>query len=427
MMLVILLFSLYIFHYDILSPSVIVCSAYVLSILSAIINIDSWGVSLNYNTFYVIVGGMLLFMSVNLIIEYYHKHNDHPFVSTIFKIISIQKYKTIIVCALQIIVAFVYAKEVRKISSQYGSFNDFSSMMNIFRNTVSYGNQASIPTIVNQFVKVSFVSALIYEYVIINNLVAGLKTNKMKIYFFPIIIYVFQSILTGARSNLLILAGAAAIYFNVQWHRKYGWYAMINFKTILKVIAGIILLFCGFYISKSLVGRFDNSDIITYMTTYTGGSIQLLDMYLENPINNSGIWGKETFYGLIDLIQKLGLTKTSEYIKHLEFRKSNGVIIGNVYTAYRLYINDFGIIGMIILQTIFAFIYCYIYKKIKNKIINKQVDYLLLVYGLLAYALFIHSINDNFFSSVFSLNYMTLFILLKIISYLLIEKKIIIK
>lgn len=242
----------------------------------------------------------------------------------------------------------------------------------------------------------------------------------------PVLLFSVQALLTGGRFNILILICAAMVIINVLWHRKNGWHRTVGIKFLFKATIAIILVFVGFYLLKAAVGRTNKSDLITYITTYVGGSIQLLDMYLQDPIAPSEIWGKETFYALNIFLRKAGIFDFEPYIQHLEFRYPNSVSIGNVYTAYRRYIYDFGYFGMIVLQSLFALIYGVFYKRIKSKISRNQIDFSLLAYSMVVVTVFLHAINDYFFSNVISINYIIVFILLRLACWFIVEKRFVI-
>lgn len=420
---------------DIFSPSVVLCIAYIVSILSACVNVNVWAINLHFNTFIVILIGTIIFFIVNVISMQIGKSifhiNKRKKVVT-FDYITIQKFKTVAVCCLGIVVALLYYKAVKSIANNAGSFTDFSSMMNLYRMSTSYSLEESVPTALNQMVKVSYTCSMIYMYVFINNSISldkhQYKERKDNLFnLLPVVIYSIQALLTGGRFDLLKMICFMVIIYNVLWHRKNGWNKTKGIKFLFKCVIGLIIVFGGFYLLKAVVGRTNQEDIITYITNYTGGSIQLLDMYLQNPIEKSNILGKESFYALNMFLQKIGILNFEPYIIHLEFRTSNGVMIGNVYTAFRRYIQDFGVLGMMVFQTILGAFYGIFYSYVKYVNSKKKLDYPLMIYALIFYPIFLHSINDYFFSGIISVNYIIIFALIKIESILLIEKKIILK
>lgn len=139
-----------------------------------------------------------------------------------------------------------------------------------------------------------------------------------------------------------------------------------------------------------------------YICCYIGGSIHLLDDFIKKPIDGSQIWGKETFYSIIRFIGQRFNIKDWIYISHLEFRYSNGLNVGNIYTAFRKYIYDFGYFGVIWCTALVSFIYNQIYYTIKySKKRSVLYDISIIFFGYIAYGYFYMSIQDaNIISAI---------------------------
>ena len=123
------------------------------------------------------------------------------------------------------------------------------------------------------------------------------------------------------------------------------------------------------------------------------------------------IWGNETFTALNN-----DLFGYSDNI-HLEFRQSNGIWIGNVYTALRNYYQDFGLEGVIVLQIIYSVIMTSLYLIASNKN-NKSSNFILPIYALFGFTLILHSYRDFFFSTIVSFNYINIIIYMFIIMFI---------
>ena len=74
------------------------------------------------------------------------------------------------------------------------------------------------------------------------------------------------------------------------------------------------------------------------------------------------------------------------YSTQKEFRNIRGINIGNVYTAFRSYIHDFGLGGMVILTALESLIMSMLYYSNKKRIIYKIIDIRLLLLPLFYYA-----------------------------------------
>ena len=163
------------------------------------------------------------------------------------------------------------------------------------------------------------------------------------------------------------------------------------------------------------------NNFIEYISMYAGGPVKLFDMFIKNPVPNSGIWGKETFPSLLKTFRSLGYD-IPQYISKKEFRFYNGVNLGNVYSAYRNWLSDFGINGVYILQTIFALFYNSYYYLLRKKGYKKHI-LALIIYGYMAEAIFLHPIDDWLFSMFVSVGFI-IYIIVFWLLYIMITKKV---
>lgn len=164
------------------------------------------------------------------------------------------------------------------------------------------------------------------------------------------------------------------------------------------------LALSGFYYASSLVGRDTlNKNLVEYVTMYGGGSIEGLDLYIQDKPQKSELFGRETFWGTWRFLIDYGIVDyPTKPTGSLEWRKVDGVTIGNVYTAYRRWIQDFGIIGCVIMTAIVSWFYnWFYYKLLYHKIRNKNVfNILLIIYSMFFYHLFLISIDCRIFDEI---------------------------
>lgn len=400
---IIFLLSYFTLGRDLFQPACLVSISYIVSILCACINQDIWDYTYHMETVEVIAAGLFVFYFVNFFM-YINKKKIHfrKRVDNRMSLIFVNKLILMGIVIFQFVALVVYYREVVRISG--GGIN-YAAMMNSFR-MITYSSELSVSGIVRQFAKISFVCAQIFVFIFVNNaVIGGLKRNYCNL--IPVLIYALQTLVSGARFNILVLVFVALIIFNILWHKKNGWKTMLNFKTVLRILMGICIMFVAFYWIRTLVGRHNDSNFLTYIASYAGGSIPLFDMFLQDPVSSScHIWGAETFYGLLGDLKSSGLIEYADYSSHLEFRSNNGVLIGNVYTAFRREISDFGITGMLLLQMLCSAILSGCYNKKQNFTYSG-----ILFYAMSAYPLFLHSINDSFYMSIVSIGTLYTFLI----------------
>lgn len=412
---------------DIFSPSAIICESYILSICCAIINKDVWNLTMSKKTMYLLLLGISMFIIVSELIVHIKLKNTIKTKNSekTFNKIEINKTYYRIFVIIQIITIFVYFSYVLKVVGGISSFSNFSNLMNYYRENTSYGElDTGIPTIVNQFVKISKILAYFSSYIFIVNRSIDKKNGKKDkennfLYCVSIVSYGILSLLSGGRFDLIAFCISSIVTWKIVSDIISENKGLNNIKNVMKILVVTLIIMIAFSNLRNIVGRTNKEGLVEYISKYFGGSIQLLDLYMENPTMNKDVLGKETFYGINRTLSKFGLVKN--YKMHLEFRAKNGIVIGNVYTSFRNFYSDFGIYGVIILQIILSIFWSLYYKKIKRKNDLKKFDINLVIYCMYINTLFLHSFRDSFFSTVITISTITTII------YLLIVKKIIIK
>lgn len=427
---------------DILNPAVIFSAMYTFSILCAAINKEYWGIDLGVTTFLIIILGGIEFIFISFIINRYYKNKYGKSEDELEtqeenkdKVIIIEKWKIIAILIYSIAAIILLILNVLSIASEFGEYSNFSEALTIFRQNTSYESNTSLSRIVSLALKPLFASAYVCLFVYIRNIIYKdgkmiKKIFKESIYLLPVLAFVIQSLAQSNRGSILRIALAGFVMFMIIWYQKGKWKCRVQLKTIIILAATACIGLTAFYFSATLVGRKISKNLVQYVTMYCGGSIQCLDLYIKNPVEKSGIFGYETFtYFIINLCDYAGLELEEVPTAHLEWRRSNGILVGNVYTSYRRWIQDFGYVGMAVLQAGVAVFYNIYYNKIKyskNKS-NTINDLALIMYGYLAYPLFIHSIDSVLYLNVFRVFFITQLLTLLLVYIFLLKTKISLK
>ena len=103
---------------------------------------------------------------------------------------------------------------------------------------------------------------------------------------------------------------------------------------------------------------------------------------------------------------------------YLEFRRdANGNIAGNIYTAYRCYIHDFGYGAIVVFQVVLAFFYGIWYEKLNYRSMKKNIDLNYVLFAWFMIILFRFSIYNGFFTNLayFMFSYWYMFLFWKIL------------
>ncbi len=429
--------SLTIYNYkkcnkDILEPSVIFSAIYTFSIFCALINVKKWNINLSWQTFLILtLGGLEFIIISNKVKDYFDKHKPLNLKEKKTKTINIEKWKIYFIIIYSVIYIGILIYNVFAIASSFGKVTSIQTALGLYRRNTSYNNNASLPWIISQMSKPVLAASYICLFVFIKNIInkKGKWLSKIKkeaIYLLPVLVYIFECLLKSSRLPIIRLILAGFTMFTILWYKKEKYQKKISTKTLgklgLTAIAGLTL----FYLASNLIGRNTKRDMVDYITMYAGGSIELFDMYLNKPLPKNKIIGYETFCYFINNLNDYGIMKFDKLPSaQLEWRWKNNLNMGNVYTSYRRWYQDFGYIGIIVLQAFMAFFYSYCYQKIKHN--NKESilnDMMLIIYAYLAYSLFTHSIDSTFYSFTFRFAFITQMLTILLVYIFFIKTKI---
>lgn len=434
--LLILMISLYIFKGDLVHPGVIVPLVFTASIVSAMYNITLWQLEISLVTYFVVVGSVLLFVLIsyqfstpNMDIDNSLSTTHIPFSE--WKAINIPKVKTFIVLLFFILTGVLYVREVVEIGTRMGGSGSLTNIMYYYRQSTSYdleGVEEGIPGIIGHMYDMTVAISYVYVYVIVNNIfVKGRKFSKSLL--LPVIICCIITFLSAARIQLLYFAMSGIVFYFLLSYKKTN-RDSINITKILKISFFLFIILAFFVYLRNFIGRglsdLSSNDPIYYFTVYAGGPIALLDAFIENPPASSDIFGREMFFRLNRFIGTTFDIPELIYIQHREFRRTvTDYSLGNVYTAFRSYIYDFGYFGLIFFTSVTSAFYSSFYAYLKRKSYTPKVDISMLIYGYLVPGVFLMSISERLFSIYFSVNSIKMILFIVIANYFITRMRIV--
>lgn len=405
------------FGHDFLAPAFIFCGMYALSIGSALLNYDQWGLSdYSQEAFHIYLYGALIFIATSYIVKFLVlPDNEELKVSEYTDRINVNKTITIFLILLNFVVLILWIKNIRQI----GGGGSLSQSLENYRISSSYSlNSVGMPGYLQQLSKIITVCGYIYGFVLIYNIVHNSVIQEDYLFCLPnALIYILFSLFDSNRLNILGVIASYVVYYYFMKNSKGNGLKILTRLTII-----FVLLLIVFYGVRLLIGRSssENNGFVEYISMYAGGPVKLFDMYIKDPVQNTSIWGKETFPSLLKTFRSLGFD-IPQYISKKEFRFYNGINLGNVYSAYRNWLSDFGLTGVYFLQTIFALFYSLYYYTLR-KIGYRNHLVSLIIYGYMAEAIFLHPIDDWLFSMFVSVGFI-IYIAIFNILYVLITKK----
>lgn len=417
------------FDEDIIAPPVVLVAGYTFSIICASVNVKNWGIDLHINTFFVLLYGTLLFIVTGYLVKKYIQGNNTCNCTNNFVNIEVNQKYLYGYIVFQILVIIIWVWNIYIVTDSLGNFESFSERMLSFRKWNSYSTSwinNYFYVFINQFSQISSLSPYLFLYIIISQYV-GNKTKNITLLVTSVIISLIQILLTGGRLNIIALVLSSCLYYCIFYYKYNKKLFILNKALIIKFLIIFFMGSIGFYYSKVIVGRgsadISLSNVIPYLTMYVGGPIQLLDMFLQKPIEESYIWGKEVFSTLNFQLIRFGILNIEPYIIHLEFRTATtGAFLGNIYTAYRSYIYDFGFWGLTIFPIIFSIVANGLYYNIIFKKNSNLIDLKLLFYSLIFWSIGFDFVRCFFFTTIVSFITIKYFIFLILITCIFVKE-----
>lgn len=389
---------------DYFNITLIFLAGYLLSAICCLYNLNEWAINIQFSTIAIVFAGLCSFMLGSFCGKRIKTKQIFCYKEiSIFEVIKKggSKCKLWLAIFFDIFIIVLLYKDIVRIASL-----NWVSWGNLFYNfRANLGNEelnAGYSFIVNIGLRITkplaFIYATIFTGIMLDPDDNTPFTNKLK-YCIPIVLYSFQVILQGYRIQFIALI--IAIIFNIFFFTQivHNWKGRINLKIAFQSVVFFALICIGFYYIKFVIGKLQESNgVIAYVTNYFGGSLQLFDMYLQYPANN----GYETFAAFINSLQKFGFFERINTVVQHEYRSaSTGVYIGNVYTGFRNYYNDYGMLGVLFFSTILGYIFSIWYQSIKlTRSWNTNRMYKYILYSSLLYTIVFHFFTDYFFSLI---------------------------
>ena len=402
--------SYFLFKKEIMQPSLIFMFMYTVSVFCAVCNIDTWGIQMSKLTFILLLVGAAEFVLVSYITQkIYTKKTKHETEKIKMKKIEVPRLITlgVIFCCLAVI--FFQFVVVLDIATRYEPFSGFSRALTVYKEHTSYNKDVSLPSSLTMLQCFVLAAAFSYTLIFMNNFFLE-KENKLQYlkenwtYIIPGILFIITYLIQSNRGMIIDFVVSVVTIGILLWSQSKEWKKTIKIKSMMKLgIIGVLGLVI-FYYSATLIGRINTKGMFDYITYYCGGSIECFNQYVKNDKQIKMVRGEETFYSLILNLDSFGLTDynlSDTESGHLEFIFHEGELVGNIYTAYRRWLNDYGILGMLILQGIMAAVMTILYEKIKHNS-GKFGNIWIMIYGYLSYTIYMHPMDGYLYFEVLS-------------------------
>ena len=380
-------------------PVFLYLAATLVSILFVIANYNNWNVDKEFSqrTVLIIFSSevLLLFGSISARVLYASlpKHKKKIYYEA--KPICISRKMLFFSIAFVISSGAFYFIDLFRKSSL--PFTGFISYMTLIRPMLK-NNEISIGFLSIQLFNISKILAYLFTYIYIWNLVRFKSKNKR--YLLIPTIYILISLLTSGRIYFIYyVIFSYTLYFLLL--KKYIHFSLVKIlKIIIGILAFLILIFVLFADLANIVGRNTSHTVFVQLSVYIGGPLVSFNKFInEFSILQPTYFGEETLIGIYQILGKVGITKIT-LNRHLEFIQF-GNNWGNVYTAMRRYIHDYGIGVALFIVFILGFLYEFFYDIVSKR---TYLSIRCILYAMWIYPIPMMIIDDLFISNLLGIN-----------------------
>lgn len=388
---------------DITSPSFISCVAYILCTLCSMLGCFSWNnITISWKLIGIVVVGLFSFIIGEIIVRKVYAKNRKDDTQINNDIIKIEKWKiifSIFIIIIEIVLMFLEIKRIA-VSAGFDENNNILKMFSFYRNksqlfsTELVNNGLKINFIVSQINKLCNVLGMVYIYVFLKNIINKDRIKNNVIYVVPVLLSCILALMSGSRTQIIKYVVATFMMGFILYNQKSSFRKL--FKRLITISSCLIIIILPlFYVTLPLLGREQDKDFFTYITFYLGASIPSFENYLNNPPPKGELFGEESLRGINSFLNKIGIIDKNTPVSR-EWTNFPGRNHSNVYTAFRRYMQDFGITGVIICQFLFGVTFSFFYLLAKSD----RKGIWLIFYGLYSYML-IDQVRDELFFTTF--------------------------
>ena len=393
-------------NYDFINPSVLFCGMNLIYSIVGCFVIVSYQITFHANTTFVLVLGMVTFTLFNIIARYGRRISIRVKPRTMpIMYYKVRRLWLILFIAFEFLVAYYMIKYAKSASRAfYGSSGSLGQAIgNLNRIIKNYSDD---------FRKAGVHASIIYTMgwplcIAFNTLLSVIAicnykvTHKLPLSLVvPYLIMILMSFLTGSRSTAFRFLTQLFIEYIII-HRWYqGNTTKGNIKLFVRLLVIGSIAIAGITFSINLIGRSNSIPLFEYITAYVGGPFVNLDLVIDRDINTSTIFAQETLHHFYSLIGSRFHIPSLVYTLNIPYLYVKGHYLGNIYTMYYMFLEDFGYLGVFPLTAIIAYFYNSNYSILsKAGYSRRNISFRLFIYGYLFNDLVMLTFSNRFYET----------------------------
>lgn len=400
------------FDRNILSPSVIGTSMFVVSTLFAVLNVDNWKFSISPLTVLVICLSLSFLGAGEFFIHFCnYRHNQFRKIDYQQNNVGI-KISTgsilLIVSVFGVLLVNYYKKTVN-LAVQAGYKSNSGMLMLAYARTASlnrHGNYEGIGRFAAYSYTFMQTIAYVFSYIFLYNKIIAAKRHCAK-YLLPVFLFIPYIILSTGRTSFIYLIMVWIVVGSCFYMQKKGWKPRYVLKIIGIGLGGMMLFLLLFILAGSFKSETIMKSAWKTISLYAGLSIPSLDWYFTefNPPMNE-YFGEHVFFGIYGILNRINPSIPNFYAPWTEFATFNHTR-GNVYTIIRRYHQDFGYFGLFFMMFCLGAFYSFFFLRLNNTRKNAG----LLIYAFIFSPIVEMSIEERFFMNIITLKTVQMIVL----------------
>lgn len=425
---------------DYFHPTIIFISTFLIAELLCLSNQKTFDIEFSFFTFIVFYLVFLTFTIVNILGKYTIRNRSTSVNSV--RYINIDKLILITFLIIEIVFTlFFFVYEKRIYSAYVGGSGSFSEIINNYDRLTKFFIDdfidLQVPRPLLYKLLAPFINPLSYViiYILVNNYVV---TKKINIYMLlSTLLFMFQKLMTGSRGPLFKIITFMVVVFYILKLRQSGM-KKLDSKFFSKIVLGVILLAPLFVLFLNATGRRGGIGDDPFLYTinkevfkYIGAPLLNLNNYIMSHSNfgqQATLFGEQTFRGFYQYLYSLFEIKKFDYDSivsvHSYVFSRNGIQTGNVFTAFYMFVYDFGIYGIVPLSLILSGYFNISYLKLKYKKRNSELykfDFRLYIFAYLFNDLIMEFFSNRFFETVVNESFIP-FVIISLLIFIILNK-----
>lgn len=386
---VVFLLILLLYDWDIMAPAPLITGTMAFSCIIALTQIHNWMLSMSFKGFFGLLVGILSFCIAS---AWCSRQMQQRIVIEKLPSLNTRKYFFVFSLILMACLAFFSVREIYRLSIMLGNEQGIFYTLKVVRPAIE-AQKVQLSRWMSYRMMIAQTITYVYVYIFINQTLSRGFCWKNIFYLLPCVLYIPFMITTTGRMAMITLI----IYFIVTamllYHKVKGYSGETNRKVILVLLLSGILFFTFFLAMGNFTGKVVSGTRtpMVILAHYAGLSVPAFGTVIEQPVLDSGYIGSNTLLGIYRILSRIGFHLPTVDI-FLPFVQFSGIDT-NVYTAEWRYIWDYGFTGMVAVMAILGVGYTFSYEYIKNRKVSPLI---IMFYGVMAYPLFLSSIDERF-------------------------------